>query len=168
MGFAPGDREELRAFRGHSDMVWAIDPAPVVVGSSGKKVTAPRSSGFCFTNPLVAKEFACATFFADNGPNLTQATRPSLILQHRDDTLAPLGLGQTFVDHLPHSEQWVMNVSRYCAHMLAPARVIDAMQQFFAATTMTLLTVLARWAVGCGEQLMAWFSTPELSVTCTP
>lgn len=131
-GFEAEDLEGLLALMDQNYMGWASYLAPVVTGSSGEHVAGELSDSFCSTDPLVAKVFARATFFADNRGDLARVTRPSLILQHRNDALAPLGVGQYLADHLPDSTLRVLDVSGHCAHMSDPALVIDAMQQYFA------------------------------------
>jgi len=134
-GFEVDDLEGLLALMDQNYMGWASYLAPVVTGSSGEHVAGELSDSFCSTDPLVAKVFARATFFADNRADLARVTRPSLILQHRNDALAPLGVGQYLADHLPDSTMRVLDVSGHCAHMSDPALVIDAMQQYFAQSS---------------------------------
>jgi sigma-B regulation protein RsbQ len=131
-GFEREDLEGLLALMDQNYMGWANYLAPVVAGSSGERVAGELSNSFCSTDPLVAKVFARATFFADNRADLARVTRPSLILQHRDDALAPLAVGQYLADHLPDSVLEVLDVSGHCAHMSDPALVIGAMQRYFA------------------------------------
>lgn len=134
-GFEAEDLEGLLALMDQNYMGWASYLAPVAVGSSGEHLAGELSDSFCSTDPLVAKVFARATFFADNRADLARVTRPSLILQHRNDALAPLGVGQYLADHLPGSTLRVLDVSGHCAHMSDPALVIDAMQQYFAESS---------------------------------
>lgn len=153
-GFEREDLEGLLALMEQNYMGWANYLAPVVAGSSGEQVAGELSSSFCSTDPRVAKVFARATFFADNRADLARVTCPSLIMQHRNDALAPMGVGQYLVDHLPQSVLRVLDVSGHCAHMSDPALVIDAMQQYFAATTATH-TASAHQVVGGSQHLMA-------------
>lgn len=134
-GFEAEDLEGLLALMDQNYMGWASYLAPVVIGSSGEHVAGELSDSFCSTDPLVAKVFARATFFADNRADLARVTRPSLILQHRNDALAPLGVGQYLADHLPDSTLRVLDVSGHCAHMSDPALVINAMRQYFAESS---------------------------------
>ncbi|WP_440106147.1 alpha/beta fold hydrolase [Acidovorax sp. BL-A-41-H1] len=131
-GFEREDLEGLLALMDQNYMGWANYLAPVVTGASGAGVTGELSNSFCSTDPLVAKVFARATFFADNRADLARVTRPSLILQHRDDALAPLAVGKYLAEHLSHSVLEILDVSGHCAHMSDPALVIDAMQRYLA------------------------------------
>ena len=131
-GFEREDLEGLLALMDQNYMGWANYLAPVVAGSSGERVAGELSNSFCSTDPLVAKVFARATFFADNRADLARVTRPSLILQHRDDALSPLAVGQYLADHLPDSVLEVLDVSGHCAHMSDPTLLIGAMQRYLA------------------------------------
>jgi sigma-B regulation protein RsbQ len=77
---------------------------------------------------MVARVFARATFFADNRSDLANVSRPCLILQHRKDNLAPLGVGEYLHAHLRGSTLHVLDVEGHCAHLSNPALVIDAMR----------------------------------------
>ncbi len=130
-GFEAADLEGLLSLMDQNYIGWANYLAPVVTarGESGA-VTAELSDSFCSTEPHVARVFARTTFFSDNRDDLPRVRVPSLILQHRTDTLAPLCVGEYMHAHLPHSTLTVLDVEGHCAHMADPQRVIDAMRDF--------------------------------------
>ena len=132
-GFEKEDLEGLLALMDQNYIGWANYLAPVVSaqGESGT-VTAELSDSFCSTDPHVAKVFARTTFFSDNRADLPKATVPSLILQHRTDTLAPISVGEYVHAHLPKSTLKVLEVQGHCSHMSDPLLVIDAMRDFLA------------------------------------
>jgi sigma-B regulation protein RsbQ len=115
---------------------WANYLAPVVSaqGESGA-VTVELSDSFCSTDPQVAKVFARTTFFSDNRADLPKVTVPSLILQHRTDTLAPVSVGEYVHAHITGSTLKMLEVQGHCAHMSEPALVVDAMREFLASST---------------------------------
>jgi sigma-B regulation protein RsbQ len=78
----------------------------------------------------VARVFAKTTFFSDNRADLPKVALPCLILQHRQDALAPLCVGQYLHAHLKDSTLKVLDTYGHCAHMSAPALVIDAMHAY--------------------------------------
>jgi sigma-B regulation protein RsbQ len=128
-GFERADLEELLALMDQNYIGWANYLAPVVAGvSSG--VAGVLSDSFCSTDPLVARTFAQATFFADNRADLDKVRCPSLILQHRHDALAPLAVGQYLHQHLAGSTLRVLDVIGHCAHMSDPALVVAAMRAY--------------------------------------
>lgn len=132
-GFEPEDLEGLLALMDQNYMGWAQTLAPIVAGPAGAgPVAASLSDSFCSTDPVAAKVFARATFFADNRADLPRVTRPALILQNRSDSLAPLGVGDYLHTHLQGSRLRVLDVAGHCAHLSNPDLVIDAMEDFLA------------------------------------
>lgn len=130
-GFERDDLEGLLALMDQNYMGWANYLAPVVAGNAGAgDVTSALTDSFCSTDPAVAKVFARATFFADNRSDLANVSRPTLLLQHRNDTLAPLSVGEYLHAHLPDSTLQVLDVSGHCAHMSNPTLVINAMRDY--------------------------------------
>jgi sigma-B regulation protein RsbQ len=96
----------------------------------GDELAGELSDSFCSTDPVAAKAFAQATFFADNRMDLPLVSRPCLILQHREDALAPLTVGDYLHNHLRASTLEVMDVTGHCAHMSHPNLLIDAMRRY--------------------------------------
>lgn len=135
-GFEKEDLEGLLALMDENYIGWANYLAPVVSaqGESGA-VTVELSDSFCSTDPLVAKVFARTTFFSDNRADLPKVKVPSLILQHRTDTLAPINVGEYMHAHLSGSTLKVLEVQGHCSHMSEPTLVIDAMREFLTQPT---------------------------------
>lgn len=132
-GFEREDLEGLLSLMDQNYMGWAQYLAPVVAGASGEgAVASTLADSFCSTDPAVARVFARATFFADNRADLTKVSRPSLLLQHRKDNLAPLGVGEYLHAHLPISTLQVLDVAGHCAHLSNPGLVVEAMRNYFA------------------------------------
>ena len=132
-GFERDDLEGLLTLMDQNYMGWAQYLAPVVAGAAGAgAATSTLVDSFCSTDPTVAKVFARATFFADNRSDLPKVSRPCLILQHRKDNLAPLGVGEYLHAHLQGSTLHVLDVEGHCAHLSNPTLVIDAMRGYLA------------------------------------
>ena len=58
-------------------------------------------ASFCSTDPVIARRFAEATFFADNRADLAAVQVPSLIMQCSDDMIAPDAVGEYVSRALP-------------------------------------------------------------------
>jgi sigma-B regulation protein RsbQ len=99
----------------------------------GAGITGELSDSYCSTDPIVARQFAQATFFADNREDLARVKTRSLVLQHRNDALAPMEVGRYLAEHLPECTLEVLDVAGHCAHMSHPELVISAMRRRFAA-----------------------------------
>ncbi|MFN3841820.1 MAG: alpha/beta fold hydrolase [Rehaibacterium terrae] len=126
-GFERKDLLELLELLDRNYMGWADFLAPVVAGASEQTRSRLRES-FCSTDPVMARTFAEATFFADNRADLPRVPTPCLILQHARDALAPLSVGEYMHAHLPHSTLQVLDVTGHCAHMSHPELVIEAIR----------------------------------------
>jgi sigma-B regulation protein RsbQ len=130
-GFESQDLEGLLSMMDHNTLGWADYLAPVVMANAGQpQLVGELKESFCTTDPLAAKVFARATFFADNRADLTQCRVPSLIVQVRDDALVPLEVGQYLEEHLALSERVVLDVSGHCPHMSHPHETLGAMRDY--------------------------------------
>jgi sigma-B regulation protein RsbQ len=130
-GFERADLEGLLALMDQNYIGWANYLAPVVAGAAqGEGLAGEFSDSFCSTDPVAMRVFAQTTFFADNRTDLPQVSRPCLILQHQEDSLVPLSVGEYLNKQLKGSTLEVMDVAGHAAHMSHPALVIDAMQRY--------------------------------------
>ncbi len=130
-GFEREDLDDLLDLMDQNYIGWAHHLAPLVAGEDGAdQVAGELSDSFCSTDPLVARIFAKTTFFSDSRADLPKVTRPCLILQHRQDALAPLCVGDYVHAHLKGSTLEILDTHGHCAHMSAPELVIDAMRAY--------------------------------------
>lgn len=132
-GFETEDLEGLLSLMDQNYIGWANYLAPVVAGETdGVSVSGELSNSFCSTDPLVAKVFARATFFADNRKDLSKVTCPSLIIQHSKDALVPLAVGDYLHGQLKNSTLSVIDVVGHCGHMSHPELVVKEMQKYLS------------------------------------
>ena len=130
-GFERPDLEGLLELMESNYMGWASYLAPVVSGESEDAATTARlQESFCSTDPVAAKTFAQATFFADNRDDLPKVETPCLILHHANDNLVPEAVGKYLQENLKRNTYKVMDVSGHCAHMSHPHIVVDAVKQY--------------------------------------
>lgn len=105
---------------------WANYLAPLIMKNGDRPALAGElRDNFCSTDPVVARRFAVATYFADNRPELFQVTVPSLILQCADDAIAPVQVGEYVHRHLRGSTLRYMKATGHCPHMSHPEETID-------------------------------------------
>ncbi len=131
-GFEREDLEALLSLMDQNYIGWANYLAPVVSGETeAGALTGKLSDSFCSTDPTVASVFAQTTFFSDNRADLPLVLRPCLILQHREDALAPLGVGEYMHANLQGSTLKVLDVIGHCGHMSQPFLVAEAMRNYF-------------------------------------
>ncbi len=130
-GFERADIEGLLSLMDHNYIGWASYLAPAVAGNPEQPgLAAELQDSFCSTDPVAAKAFARATFFADNRADLPKATVPSLVVQVREDAIAPLDVGRYIEQHMPQSTLVVLDATGHCPHMSHPEPTVAAMRAF--------------------------------------
>jgi len=115
---------------------WANFLAPAIMKNPdqpelGKELT----DSFCSTDPIMARRFAEATFYADNRDDLHAVSVPSLILQCTDDMVAPLEVGEYMHAHVPRSTLKVMSATGHCPHMSHPEETVALIREFLNPAT---------------------------------
>jgi sigma-B regulation protein RsbQ len=132
-GFSETDIRGLLEFQESNYLGWAGNLAPAIMGNADRpELAAELNNSFCRTDPNIAKQFAAVTFLSDNRADLPKVTVPALILQCREDVIAPLAVGEYVQDHLPHGQLVVMDATGHCPHLSAPEETIAAMKDFLA------------------------------------
>lgn len=130
-GFEREDLEDLIDLMDKNYIGWANYLAPLVMGGrSDKKFVDELNDSFCSTDPLIAKTFARATFFSDYRYQLPACKVPTLILQSKVDSLAPVSVGQYVAEHLPDSFLRILDTQGHCIHMTDSAEVEAEIRAF--------------------------------------
>jgi sigma-B regulation protein RsbQ len=130
-GFEREDLEGLLSVMDHNYIGWAGALAPVIMGNPDRpQLTQELQDSFCSTDPQAAKVFARATFFADNRQDVQRFDIPSLILQVKDDAIAPVAVGRYLHQHMPGSELVVMDATGHCPHMSHPDDTVREIRRF--------------------------------------
>lgn len=130
-GFERPDVEELLDLLDRNHVEWSSKLAPLIMGNAERpELTHELASSFCQTDPLVARQFARVTFMSDTRSELAGCRTPCLILQCRDDVIAPLAVGDYLNCTLPDSELVVMQATGHCPHLSAPQEIIDAIRSY--------------------------------------
>jgi sigma-B regulation protein RsbQ len=110
---------------------WANFLAPVIMKNADHpELSQELEASFCSTDPVIARRFAEATFFADNRADLAQVRVPSLILQCSDDAIAPDAVGEYLHNHLPGSTLHRLRATGHCPHMSHPEETIGAIREY--------------------------------------
>lgn len=133
-GFGQDEIDELLETMDGNYLGWSEHIAPVIMGVPDRpELGAELTSSFCRTDPAIAKRFARTTFLSDNRADLARVRTPSLVLQCRDDVIAPVEVGQYVHDHLDGSELVVLDATGHCPNLSAPGQLVDAMRRYLAA-----------------------------------
>jgi sigma-B regulation protein RsbQ len=130
-GFERKDIEDLLDVMEKNYIGWASFLAPIVMKNSDRpELTQELETSFCSTDPVVASDFARATFYSDNRQDLAKVTSPSLILQCAEDAIAPTSVGEYMHRHLAQSNLRLMKATGHCPHMSHPQETIDMIKEY--------------------------------------
>ena len=133
-GFERADIEGLLDMMDKNYIGWANFLAPAIIKNSDQpELAAELTESFCSTDPVIARKFAEATFFADNRADLAAVSVPSLILQCSEDIIAPLAVGNYLHNNLPGSTLRVMKATGHCPHMSHPDETIELMKEYLGS-----------------------------------
>ena len=132
-GFEKTDIEGLLETMEKNYIGWSNFLAPGIMGNKDRpELAAELTESFCSTDPVIARQFAEATFFSDNRADLQKLKTPTLILQCSEDMIAPLEVGEYLSKNLSHSRLRIMNATGHCPHMSAPEETILLMKEYLA------------------------------------
>ena len=133
-GFERADIEGLLEMMDKNFIGWANFLGPAIMKNPEHPELAEElTESFCSTDPVIARSFAEATFFADNRADLPGVSVPSLILQCSDDLIAPLAVGDYLHRQMPESTLRVMKATGHCPHMSHPEETIELIREYLAA-----------------------------------
>lgn len=123
-GFEKEDLEELLNLMDKNYIGWVHYLAPLVIGNgNSEELVGELSGSFCSTDPVIAKNFAKATFLTDYRFLLKKINQPTLILQSEHDTLAAISVGEYIHNEIPSSSIHVISAQGHCLHMTHPDKV---------------------------------------------
>jgi sigma-B regulation protein RsbQ len=130
-GFERSDIEGLLETMEKNYIGWANFLAPAIMKNPDRpELSAELEASFCSTDPVIAKNFAEATFFADNRADLAAVSVPSLIMQCSEDIIAPEAVGAYLARELAGSTLASLRATGHCPHMSHPDETIDVMRRY--------------------------------------
>ncbi len=137
-GFERADIEGLLETMEKNYIGWANFLAPAIMKNPERpELSSELEASFCSTDPVIAKRFAEATFFADNRADLAAVTVPSLIMQCSDDMIAPNRVGDYLSRELPDSTLRTLEATGHCPHMSHPDETIAVMREYLGTPVAT-------------------------------
>ena len=105
--------------------------APAIMGQPERPELADElTNSFCRTDPAIARDFARVTFLSDNRADLAKVAVPTLILQCRDDVIAPTAVGEYVHRAIPDSTLVHLTATGHCPNLSEPAETADAIAAF--------------------------------------
>ncbi|HSP05067.1 MAG TPA: alpha/beta hydrolase [Acidimicrobiales bacterium] len=130
-GFSAPDIDELLASLESNYLGWSSAMAPVIVGNPERpELGVELTESFCKADPEIQQRFAKATFLSDNRADLAHVPVPCLVLQCRDDVIAPESVGRYVDDQLPESELVILDATGHCPNLSAPDETTAAIEAY--------------------------------------
>lgn len=135
-GFSRSDIEELLEQLDSNYLGWSAAMAPVIMGNPDRpELETELTESFCRTDPAIARVFAQATFLSDNRDDLPEVTVPTLVIQCREDAIAPPEVGRYVHERIRASTLVTLDATGHCPQLSAPDATTEAIIAF--ATTDT-------------------------------
>jgi sigma-B regulation protein RsbQ len=133
-GFTREEIDELLETMDGNYLGWSQHIAPVIMGVPDRpELGAELAGSFCRTDPAIARRFARTTFLSDNRADLPRVHTPALVVQCRNDAIAPVEVGRYVHEHLAGSEFAELDATGHCPNLSAPEELVSAMQRYLAA-----------------------------------
>lgn len=130
-GFERQDIEGLLDTMEKNYIGWANFLAPNIMANQERPHLGQElTESFCSTDPVIARQFAEATFFSDNRADLKKNRLPVLVLQCSEDIIAPLTVGEYLKENLPNSSLRIMKATGHCPHMSEPEETIALIKDY--------------------------------------
>jgi sigma-B regulation protein RsbQ len=130
-GFSRDQVEELLEFLADNHLGWSAAMAPAIMGNPDRpELGETLTNSFCATDPEIAREFARVTFLSDNRADLPRIKARTLVLQCREDIIAPTGVGEYVHANIPDSSFMLLDATGHCPNLSAPAEVTAAIRAF--------------------------------------
>jgi sigma-B regulation protein RsbQ len=126
-GFSAADIDELLDSLDRNYLAWASSVAPMIMGNPGRPELGDELAGtFRQLHPSTARDFARATFLTDSRELLEGVSTPTVVLQCRDDALAPASAVHEVATRLPHATLVELEASGHCPHLSEPTATAAA------------------------------------------
>ncbi len=134
-GFTRDDIEGLLDAMDSNYLGWSQQLAPVIMGNPDRPELGDElTNSFCRTDPEIARRFARVTFLSDNRADLGRVRTPSLVLQCREDAIAPQVVGRYVAAALPDSTFVMLDAVGHCPNLSAPVQTVAAIRDYLDAT----------------------------------
>jgi sigma-B regulation protein RsbQ len=135
-GFTAGDIDEMLESLASNYLGWSAAMAPVIAGNADRpELGHELTESFCRTDPTIAEAFARVTFLSDNRADLSRISTPTLVLQCRNDAIAPVVVGEFVAATIPNASLVILDATGHCPHLSAPQQTVTAIAEFIAAPT---------------------------------
>ncbi len=133
-GFTDADIDGLLESLDSNYLGWSGAMAPVIMGNPDRpELGAELTNSFCRTDPTIASHFARVTFTSDNRSDLPAVRVPTLILQCREDAIAPPSVGAYVHREIQGSTLVELDATGHCPNLSAPEETVTAIKSFLGS-----------------------------------
>jgi sigma-B regulation protein RsbQ len=130
-GFEPADIDGLLDSLDANYLGWSQQTAPVIMGTPDRPALGDRlADSFCEVDPKIAGHFARVTFTGDNRDDLPMVSVPTLVLQCREDVIAPTQVGRYVEAAIPGSRFAMVDTTGHVPILSAPDEVAARIREF--------------------------------------
>ncbi|PJI95179.1 alpha/beta fold hydrolase [Luteimicrobium subarcticum] len=130
-GFTADEIDELLETMDGNYLGWSQAMAPAIMGNPDRpELGEELTELFCRTDPAMSRRFARATFLSDNRADLPRVRTPALVLQCREDAIAPAVVGRYVAEHLPDAHLTYLDAVGHCPNLSAPDQVVVAVREY--------------------------------------
>ncbi|QNE47839.1 alpha/beta hydrolase [Glaciihabitans sp. INWT7] len=130
-GFARADIDSLLDTLDSNYLGWSATIAPLMMGNSDRpELGRELTENFCTTDPTIARHFARVTFLSDNRRDLARVSVPTLVLQSREDVIAPAPVGRYVHEQISGSQLVMLTSSGHCPNLSDPAQLARRILDF--------------------------------------
>ncbi|MFI6338889.1 alpha/beta fold hydrolase [Streptomyces sp. NPDC050535] len=134
-GFSAEDIDELLESLESNYLGWSAAMAPVIMGNADRpELGEELTASFCATDPDMARVFARTTFLSDSRKDLKTVAAPTLILECRQDAIAPREVGAYIRDAIAGSRLVTLEATGHCPQLSAPQATAGAITEFLGAS----------------------------------
>ncbi|WP_437086388.1 alpha/beta fold hydrolase [Streptomyces sp. enrichment culture] len=132
-GFSREDIGELLESLESNYLGWSAAMAPVIMGNPDRpELGEELTNSFCATDPEMARVFARTTFLSDSRDDLGRVAVPTLVLECREDAIAPREVGAFVHRAVPGSTLVTLDATGHCPQLSAPQATNQAIRTFLA------------------------------------
>lgn len=134
-GFEREDLEGLLEMMDKNYIGWANYFASLLVQQSdADDVVHELDRSFCSTDPHIARRFAKVTFLSDYRDAVPEVPTSSLLVQCKDDIVAPMAVSRYLEHHLPETALEVLDAAGHCPHMSHPRETVATMKTYLSSS----------------------------------
>ncbi|MEK4513456.1 alpha/beta hydrolase [Paenibacillus anaericanus] len=133
-GFDKSDITELLDMMEMNFVGWASFMAPLAMNNPDPMLSQELEQSFSSLDPVIARQFAAATFLSDHRSDLSKATVPTLIMQCSDDSIVPIQVGEYLHQHLKGSTFRLMEAKGHYPHISHPEETITFINEYLQSS----------------------------------